>query len=94
MELKVRDRVVCTVVYEGNTSTVGKHGTIIEEFISDNGSIYFSVQFDEKLIDGHSGNNEEGKSGYCWCIPSEHLIREATTKHDGSRLVFNFVVHG
>jgi hypothetical protein len=37
MELKVRDRVVCTVVYEGNTSTVGKHGTIIEEFISDNG---------------------------------------------------------
>jgi hypothetical protein len=39
MELKVRDRVVCTVVYEGNTSTVGKHGTIIEEFISDNGSI-------------------------------------------------------
>jgi hypothetical protein len=90
MKLKVGDRVICTAVFESNTSTVGKHGTIIEEY----GGYLFIVQFDED-IGGHAGNALGGKKGHCWSIPNEgYLSRVATTKHDGSRLIFNFVVHG
>lgn len=70
MRFKVGDRVKCTCEYEDNTDIVGNLGKILA-VRSRKGDVL--VEFDCP-IDGHDGDNSEGRDGHCWYITEDCLI--------------------
>lgn len=77
MIFKTGQRVICTKEHDGNTSIIGKSGTIIGHVC---GKLYV-IQFDERIKRGHgcgetdcdTGQDINGKYGYCWNIYSNKL---------------------
>lgn len=60
----VGDRVVGVLRHDGNEDVIDNHGTVIR---AKNGLL--TVQFDKKIISGHTGPDGTGRSGYCWNYP-------------------------
>lgn len=67
------DKVQCIIAASGNTKTKNAIGIVILDNYQNNAGHDCLVEFD-KNMDGHCGDNDEGKYGHCWYVSFKALI--------------------
>lgn len=75
--MKIGDRVIAIEEYDGNSSIVDKHGTILYiDKCSWTDHYIYTVQFDDCIEGGHRGTGGTGLNGHCWNLEVQCLKLE------------------
>jgi len=72
MDFEIGTRVIGIGTYEGE-DIQGLHGTIVFLPTSLGTEETYCVEFDEELVDGHTGRGN-GRDRHCWWCPPDQLF--------------------